>query len=89
MPMIESATKWNDLQSLLQDGRAGKLDDPKVFADFTANDLAELDAWAGVPENTTLKRTRRSETAGIYPAITSGDRRIVADWIPARSPALG
>jgi len=50
--MIESATNWNALQSLVQDGRAGNAVDPELFASFTVNDLLELDAWAGVSEGT-------------------------------------
>jgi hypothetical protein len=52
MPMIESATNWNELQWLIQDGRAGNDIDPDVFGRFTVNDLLELDAWAGVAEGT-------------------------------------
>lgn len=52
--MTKSATNWRDLSSLIQDGRAGHLVDPELFATFSMNHLVELDAYAGVPENTSI-----------------------------------
>jgi hypothetical protein len=52
--MMKSATNWRDLSSLIQDGRAGHLVDPELFATFTMNHQVELDACAGVPENTSI-----------------------------------
>ncbi|HEU5137431.1 MAG TPA: hypothetical protein VFU13_19975 [Steroidobacteraceae bacterium] len=50
--MTKSATSWRDFSTLVQDARVGHTLDPAVFANFVLNDLVELDAFAGLAENT-------------------------------------
>jgi hypothetical protein len=51
-PMTKSATNWRDFYTLVQDARVVHTLDPVAFTDFVLNDLVELDAFAGVAENT-------------------------------------